>query len=90
MPVCAGKVAKAIRPEEYIHDYLLEDTSLKLKIRRLTWKTPLHFENEVYISLHYGQVRASVGTCHASPRGLLHSMCLEQNLGFTYTTKTSL
>ncbi|KYO31153.1 hypothetical protein Y1Q_0016497 [Alligator mississippiensis] len=51
-----GKVAKAIRPEEYIHDYLLEDTSLKLKIRRLTWKTPLHFENEVYISLHYGQV----------------------------------
>uniref|UniRef100_A0A7M4E9M0 MyTH4 domain-containing protein n=1 Tax=Crocodylus porosus TaxID=8502 RepID=A0A7M4E9M0_CROPO len=51
-----GKLMKAVHPEEYIHDYLLEDTLVKLKIRRLTWKTPLHFENEVYISLHYGQV----------------------------------
>ncbi|CAM5156263.1 unnamed protein product [Eretmochelys imbricata] len=52
-----GKVVRPVRQDEYIHDYLLEDSSVILDLRRLSWKTPLHFENELYISIHYSQVQ---------------------------------
>uniref|UniRef100_A0A452H2K3 MyTH4 domain-containing protein n=1 Tax=Gopherus agassizii TaxID=38772 RepID=A0A452H2K3_9SAUR len=52
-----GKVVRPVHQYEYIHDYLLEDSSVILDLRRLSWKTPLHFENEIYISVHYSQVQ---------------------------------
>uniref|UniRef100_A0A8C6YWL7 MyTH4 domain-containing protein n=1 Tax=Nothoprocta perdicaria TaxID=30464 RepID=A0A8C6YWL7_NOTPE len=43
-------------PEEYLHDYLLEDNLITMSLRRVTWKTPLHFENSIYTDFHYGQI----------------------------------
>jgi len=42
--------------EEYLHDYLLEDMLVTVSLRRLIWKTPLHFEDKIYTDLHYSQV----------------------------------
>ncbi|KFV06084.1 Unconventional myosin-XV, partial [Tauraco erythrolophus] len=50
------KTVRPIRSEEYLHDYLLEDTSVSVTLRRLIWRTPLHFENKIYTDAHYGQM----------------------------------
>ncbi|KFU93391.1 Unconventional myosin-XV, partial [Chaetura pelagica] len=52
----SGKMARPIRSEEYLHDYLLEDGMVTVSLRRLIWRTPLHFENKVYLEVHYGQM----------------------------------
>ncbi|XP_071620656.1 myosin XVB isoform X1 [Heliangelus exortis] len=52
----SGKMVRPIRSEEYLHDYLLEDNLVTMTLRRVIWRTPLHFENEVYIDVHYGQI----------------------------------
>uniref|UniRef100_A0A8C3IXZ6 Myosin XVB n=1 Tax=Chrysemys picta bellii TaxID=8478 RepID=A0A8C3IXZ6_CHRPI len=62
-----GKMVRPVRQNEYIHDYLLEDSSVILDLRRLSWKTPLHFENEIYINIHYSQVTCRVSTIRTSP-----------------------
>ncbi|KFQ84454.1 Unconventional myosin-XV, partial [Phoenicopterus ruber ruber] len=51
-----NKMVKPLRSEEYLHDYLLEDKLVTVTLRRLIWKTPLHFENRIYTDVHYGQV----------------------------------
>ncbi|XP_072793205.1 myosin XVB [Taeniopygia guttata] len=51
-----GKMVRPIKLEEYLHDYLLEDKLVTVTLRRLIWRTPLHFDNEVYTDVHYGQV----------------------------------
>nr|XP_009503895.1 PREDICTED: unconventional myosin-XV [Phalacrocorax carbo] len=51
-----NNTVRPIRSEEYIHDYLLEDKLVTVPLRRLTWMTPLHFENKIYTDFHYGQV----------------------------------
>lgn len=60
-----------MRTEEYLHDYLLEDALVTVSLRRLTWKTPLHFENKIYTDVHYGQVsnKGTVSTRNLSSRG---------------------
>ncbi|XP_032858325.2 myosin XVB [Tyto alba] len=50
------KTVRPIRSEEYLHDYLLEDKLVTVTLRRLTWRTPLHFENQIYTDVHYGQM----------------------------------
>ncbi|KAM7089285.1 myosin XVB [Ciconia maguari] len=50
------KMARPIRSEEYLHDYLLEDKLVTVTLRRLIWRTPLHFENKIYTDVHYGQM----------------------------------
>uniref|UniRef100_A0A8C3S6L2 MyTH4 domain-containing protein n=1 Tax=Chelydra serpentina TaxID=8475 RepID=A0A8C3S6L2_CHESE len=62
-----GKVVRPVRRDEYIQDYLLEDSSVILDLRRLSWKTPLHFENEIYISIHYSQVTCRVSAIRTNP-----------------------
>ncbi|XP_066056858.1 myosin XVB [Chamaea fasciata] len=51
-----GKMVRPIKLEEYLHDYLLEDKLVTLTLRRLIWRTPLHFDNQIYTDVHYGQV----------------------------------
>ncbi|XP_053231876.1 unconventional myosin-XVB-like isoform X1 [Podarcis raffonei] len=51
-----GKIVRPLRQTEYIHDYLLEGSSVELEFCRITWRTPLHFENDMYINLHFNQV----------------------------------
>ncbi|KAM6050180.1 myosin XVB [Theristicus caerulescens] len=57
-PLCkhADKMVRPIRLEEYLHDYLLEDKLVTVTLRRLIWRTPLHFENKIYTDVHYGQM----------------------------------
>ncbi|XP_076210005.1 myosin XVB isoform X2 [Aptenodytes patagonicus] len=50
------KTVRPIRSEEYLHDYLLEDKLVTVTLRRLIWRTPLHFENRIYTDVHYGQM----------------------------------
>ncbi|XP_065504168.1 myosin XVB [Caloenas nicobarica] len=50
------KMERPIRSAEYIHDYLLEDKLVTVTLRRLIWRTPLHFENKFYTDVHYGQI----------------------------------
>lgn len=66
-----GKMVRPMRTEEYLHDYLLEDALVTVSLRRLTWKTPLHFENKIYTDVHYGQVsnKGTVSTRNLSSRG---------------------
>ncbi|XP_010080812.1 PREDICTED: unconventional myosin-XV [Pterocles gutturalis] len=52
----ADKMVRPIRSEEYLHDYLLEDKLVTVTLRRLIWRTPLHFENKIYVDVHYGQM----------------------------------
>uniref|UniRef100_A0A8U8CN53 Uncharacterized protein n=1 Tax=Geospiza parvula TaxID=87175 RepID=A0A8U8CN53_GEOPR len=54
-----GKMVRPIKLEEYLHDYLLEDKLVTVTLRRLIWRTPLHFDNQVYTDVHYGQVSKS-------------------------------
>ncbi|KFV65439.1 Unconventional myosin-XV, partial [Dryobates pubescens] len=51
-----SRATRPIRPEEYLHDYLLEDKLVTVTLRRLLWRTPLHFENQIYTDIHYGQI----------------------------------
>ncbi|XP_065549738.1 myosin XVB isoform X2 [Lathamus discolor] len=51
------KMVRPIRLEEYLHDYLLEDSLVTVTLRRLLWRTPLHFENNIYTDVHYGQMQ---------------------------------
>ncbi|XP_061472155.1 myosin XVB isoform X2 [Rhineura floridana] len=51
-----GKVIRPLRQKEYIHDYLLEESSIELDFCRIKWNTPLHFENAIYVNIHYNQV----------------------------------
>uniref|UniRef100_A0A8C0UUE8 FERM domain-containing protein n=1 Tax=Cyanistes caeruleus TaxID=156563 RepID=A0A8C0UUE8_CYACU len=75
-----GKMVRPIKLEEYLHDYLLEDKLVTVTLRRLIWRTPLHFDNQTYTDVHYGQVsqsrtlpsrdRCGVPTNRNVPRGL--------------------
>lgn len=58
-----GKMERPIRSAEYIHDYLLEDRLVTVTLRRLIWRTPLHFENRFYTDVHYGQVSNKGSVC---------------------------
>ncbi|KAM4889972.1 myosin XVB [Sylvia borin] len=51
-----GKMVRPIKLEEYLHDYLLEDKLVTLTLRRLIWRAPLHFDNQIYTDVLYGQV----------------------------------
>uniref|UniRef100_A0A674JJK9 MyTH4 domain-containing protein n=1 Tax=Terrapene triunguis TaxID=2587831 RepID=A0A674JJK9_9SAUR len=86
-----GKVVRPVRQDQYIHDYLLEDSSVILDLRRLSWKTPLHFENEIYISIHYSQVtylHPSLPCSNCSCRHvLMFSACLVSQELMDYTPK---
>ncbi|XP_052664871.1 myosin XVB [Harpia harpyja] len=50
------KMVRPLRSEDYLHDYLLEDKLVTVTLRRLIWRTPLHFENKIYMDVHYGQI----------------------------------
>lgn len=67
------KMVRPLRSEEYLHDYLLEDKLVTVTLRRLIWRTPLHFENKIYTDVHYGQVsnKTNVRTRNLPSKGSL-------------------
>uniref|UniRef100_A0A2K5HAU7 Myosin XVB n=1 Tax=Colobus angolensis palliatus TaxID=336983 RepID=A0A2K5HAU7_COLAP len=50
-----GKLVRPLRPAEYLNSVAV-DQDVSLHSRRLSWETPLHFDNSIYISTHYSQV----------------------------------
>nr|XP_020858352.1 myosin XVB isoform X1 [Phascolarctos cinereus]XP_020858353.1 myosin XVB isoform X1 [Phascolarctos cinereus]XP_020858354.1 myosin XVB isoform X1 [Phascolarctos cinereus] len=50
-----GVLVRPLHRNEYLNN-VMRETDVELHSRRLTWDTPLHYENEVYVSTHYGQV----------------------------------
>uniref|UniRef100_A0A8C3GNP5 MyTH4 domain-containing protein n=1 Tax=Cairina moschata TaxID=8855 RepID=A0A8C3GNP5_CAIMO len=77
-----SKMVRPMRTEEYLHDYLLEDALVTVSLRRLTWKTPLHFENKIYTDVHYGQVsnKGTVSTRNLSRGELLSTFWHREGL----------
>lgn len=54
----AGKLVRPLRPHEYLNN-AARDQDASLHSRRLSWETPLHFDNPTYVSTHYSQVGQS-------------------------------
>uniref|UniRef100_A0A4X2KSE5 FERM domain-containing protein n=2 Tax=Vombatus ursinus TaxID=29139 RepID=A0A4X2KSE5_VOMUR len=50
-----GVLVRPLYRNEYLNN-VMRETDVELHSRRLTWDTPLHYDNEVYISTHYSQV----------------------------------
>uniref|UniRef100_A0A7N4V5Q2 Myosin XVB n=1 Tax=Sarcophilus harrisii TaxID=9305 RepID=A0A7N4V5Q2_SARHA len=54
-----GALVRPLHPNKYLND-VVRESGVELHSRRLTWDSPLHYENEVYISTHYSQVSPSL------------------------------
>ncbi|KAM3921178.1 unconventional myosin-XVB-like isoform 1-T2 [Leptodactylus fuscus] len=52
-----GEVLRPMRSGDYIHDFLLQDNSVVLEFRRITWRATLRGRSELYVQVHYSQVR---------------------------------
>ncbi|KAF6095618.1 myosin XVB [Phyllostomus discolor] len=51
-----GKLVRPLRPHEYLNN-VAGGPDASLHSRRLSWETPLHFDNPTYIGAHYSQVQ---------------------------------
>ncbi|XP_056405576.1 myosin XVB [Hyla sarda] len=51
-----GEVVRPMRAGDYIHDFLLQDNSVTLEFRRVTWKATLKGRSELFVQVHYSQV----------------------------------
>ncbi|PIO36811.1 hypothetical protein AB205_0097300, partial [Aquarana catesbeiana] len=52
-----GEMVRPLRPGDYIHDFLLQDNSVTLEFKRVTWKATLKGRSELYVQVHFSQVR---------------------------------
>lgn len=53
-----GRV-RPLRDEDYLLDFFPNDSSVVLSLRRVTWKTALSYNTDLYVDFHFLQLQAS-------------------------------
>ncbi|XP_018417061.1 PREDICTED: unconventional myosin-XV-like [Nanorana parkeri] len=52
-----GEMVRPLSTGDYIHDFMLQDNSVILEFKRVTWKATLRGRSELFVQVHFSQVR---------------------------------